>query len=256
MKPGAAIAEICDLAGNTMSQMSNSEPGSHKAVFLSARWHHLINLTYPVEPELLKPYLPAGLELDIWEGQAHVSLVAFDFLSTRILGMPIPGYRNFPEVNLRFYVRWKNKPAVVFIREFVPKRAISLAANLLYNEPYKRIPMQSTVNTTQTVNVRHTFAGQSLEMEALNSPMIPELHTAEHHFKEHDLGFGTGHRKQTLCYRVEHPVWRIFPVNKARIAVDFEKLYGPTWSFLSSRTPRYSLLAEGSDIKVRFPFAI
>ena len=121
------------------------QPGSHKRVFLTAEWKHLINLTYPVDPALLKPYLPDGLELDIWEGQAHVSLVAFDFLSTRILGMALPGYRNFPEVNLRFYVRWNQKPAVVFIREFVPKRAISIAANLALKVDILLVSMASLV---------------------------------------------------------------------------------------------------------------
>ena len=232
------------------------QPGAHKKVFLTAAWKHLINLTYPVEPEILKPYLPAGLELDIWEGQAHVSLVAFDFLSTKVLGLSLPGYRNFPEVNLRFYVRWNNKPAVVFIREFVPKRAIALSANLLYNEPYQRIPMQSRVITDTKITVEHTFANQSLKVEARNEPYIPETHTAEHHFKEHDLGFGVSHRKRTLCYRVEHPVWRIFPINRLEISVDFDKLYGSNWAFLSKVTPRYSILAEGSDITVRFPFNI
>lgn len=233
------------------------DPGSHKPVFLTAEWKHLINLTYAVEPDILKPHLPKGLELDIWEGSAHVSLVAFDFLRTRILGIGLPGYTDFPEVNLRFYVRWKNLPAVVFIREFVPKRAISIAANLLYNEPYKRIPMNSVVKETEDdLTVEHSFGGQSLKLLASCEGYFPSPGSAEHHFKEHDLGFGTDHFGNTLCYRVEHPVWKVFPVQKVHIAVDFERLYGKKWEFLAQSKPRYSLLAEGSEIKVRFPFRV
>ncbi|MBU41968.1 MAG: hypothetical protein CMN76_02020 [Spirochaetaceae bacterium] len=235
------------------------EPGSHKKVFLTAEWKHLINLTYAVDPEILKPHLPAGLELDIWQGSAHVSLVAFDFLKTKVLGLSIPTYRNFPEVNLRFYVRWKNKPAVVFIREFVPKRAISLAANVLYNEPYKRIPMTSSVTADTgagAIRVNHQFGGQSLAVEATAEKYIPEPNTAEHHFKEHDLGFGVDHGGRTLCYRVEHPVWYVFPLKRVHMNVDFSGLYGEKWSFLNQAAPAYSLLAEGSQIKVRFPFSV
>jgi hypothetical protein len=232
------------------------DAGANRRVFLTARWTHLINLTYSVEPEQLKPHLPAGLELDLWEGAAHVSLVAFDFLNTRVLGIPVPFHINFPEVNLRFYVRWQGKPAVVFIREFVPRHAIAWSARLLYNEPYRAVPMKSAVDLSNGLTVRHDFHGQSIVAQASNEPYYPDEDSSDHHFKEHDLGFGIDHRGRTLAYRVEHPVWRIFPLKKVDLSVDFGRLYGTRWSFLENASPAYSLLAEGSDIKVRFPFRL
>ncbi|KPV43387.1 hypothetical protein SE17_44325, partial [Kouleothrix aurantiaca] len=62
--------------------------------FLSARWSNLFLLTYAVPPELLEHRLAPGLTLDTRDGQAFVSLVAFDFLDTRVLGVPWPGFRN------------------------------------------------------------------------------------------------------------------------------------------------------------------
>src|SRR3569623_1835388 len=104
--------------------------------FLSARWSNLCLFTYPVPAAMLEKRLPPGLELDTREGQAFVSLVAFDFLDTRVLGVPWPGYRNFAELNLRFYVRRRRSAAeaaaqapaergVVFVREFVPQRLVA-----------------------------------------------------------------------------------------------------------------------------------
>jgi uncharacterized protein YqjF (DUF2071 family) len=90
-------------------------------VFLSAEWRNLVNLTYGVPPDLLAPHVPPGLELDIFQGMAHVSFVAFDFLDTRVKGIHVPDHVNFPEVNLRFYVNYKGRRGVVFIREYVPK---------------------------------------------------------------------------------------------------------------------------------------
>lgn len=90
--------------------------------FLTARWSNLCLLTYAVPPELLEPRLPRRLSLDMREGRAFVSLVAFDFLETRVLEVPWPGYRVFPEINLRFYARDGEERGVVFIREFVPRR--------------------------------------------------------------------------------------------------------------------------------------
>ena len=73
--------------------------------FLTARWVHLAMLNYEVDPAVLAPWVPAGTELDPWEGRYLASVVGFQFLDTRLLGIPVPFHRDFEEVNLRFYVR-------------------------------------------------------------------------------------------------------------------------------------------------------
>jgi len=45
--------------------------------FLTAQWENLIMANYAVEPQMLQPYLPKGVELDLYEGEAYVSLGAF-----------------------------------------------------------------------------------------------------------------------------------------------------------------------------------
>ena len=53
-------------------------------VFLTARWHDLILITYDIDPEVLLPFLPDGLEPDVVNERAYISLVAFDFLDTKV----------------------------------------------------------------------------------------------------------------------------------------------------------------------------
>jgi hypothetical protein len=97
-----------------------------KSRFLNWKWRNLVMLNYEVDPEILKPYLPAATELDLWEGKALVSMVGFMFKDTRVLGIKWPFHVNFEEVNLRFYVRhfdgkeWKR--GTVFVSEIVPKK--------------------------------------------------------------------------------------------------------------------------------------
>lgn len=75
-------------------------------VFLTAEWQYLAMLNYEVDTSLLLPFVPAGTELDRWEGKVFASLVGFRFLKTKLLGfLPIPMHSNFEEVNMRFYVR-------------------------------------------------------------------------------------------------------------------------------------------------------
>src|SRR5216117_1464383 len=93
---------------------------SDKKRFLTAEWKNLVMLNYSVNASLLEPLVPAGTELDMFEGKTYVSLVGFEFNRTRVLGFAVPFHQNFEEVNLRFYVRRGSKRGVVFIRELVP----------------------------------------------------------------------------------------------------------------------------------------
>ena len=120
------------------------------SVFLKADWKHLLMLNYEIDPTILQPHVPVGTELDLFKGRCLVSMVGFMFLNTRLKGVPIPFHRNFEEVNLRFYVKrvegsgdeQEVKRGVVFIKEIVPKPALSLVARVFYNENYVTHPME------------------------------------------------------------------------------------------------------------------
>lgn len=233
-----------------------------RKVFLTAEWRHLVNLTYRVPADRLAPYLPDGLEPDLWEGHAHLSLVAFDFLHTRVKGLKIPFHVNFPEINLRFYVRRGKQNGVMFIREFVPKAAIAWTANLFYNEPYSRIPMRSRVEELPNGGLQVWHGAkrggkeQTIQVEAGAHLGIPPADSPDHFFKEHDLGFGVRRNGKVLCYQVEHEAWAIREVEHVALDWDFGAVYGEKWAFLNDLEPRYKLLALGSPVKVYHPFPL
>ncbi|HEV3238289.1 MAG TPA: DUF2071 domain-containing protein [Gemmataceae bacterium] len=223
--------------------------------FLTAQWSNLFLATYAVPKELLTPRLPPGLELDLRDGQAFVSLVAFDFIDTRVLGIPWPGYRNFPELNLRFYVRHGNDRGVVFIREYVGKRLVAWIARGLYNEPYRVAPMTSVVtedSETNTVEHRLTVAGRTniLRVTGSKPSYCPEPASVEHFFKEHHWGFNMDRGGRTVRYRVDHPKWEIFPIKGFHIDLDWETVYGPEWKEMQDSKPMSTILAQGSQVAV------
>ncbi len=239
-----------------------------KRPFLTAEWRHLILLTYSVEKEVLLPYLPEGLELDVYKGRYFASFVAFDFLNTKVKGFPIPFHRHFPEVNLRFYVRRKLEDGtyergVVFVKELVPKRMVALIAKKVYNEPYEYTPMWSEVYSDEESEENNRFIIEhGMEYGGLehhwrfiptDEPFLPDENSTEHFFKEHEWGYGVDKRGRLLRYRVEHPVWKVYPLTERfELKVDFGILYGEQWSFLNHLIPYNILVAEGSAIKV-FP---
>jgi Uncharacterized conserved protein (COG2071) len=124
-----------------------------RRVFLSAEWRDLVMLNYEVEPGLLSRYVPPGTVLDSFQGRTYLSLVGFRFCHTKLLGcFPVPFHSNFDEVNLRFYVRRKercdeDRRGVVFIAEVVPMRAIAATARIVYGENYKHFPMRHRIET-------------------------------------------------------------------------------------------------------------
>jgi uncharacterized protein YqjF (DUF2071 family) len=109
--------------------------------FLTAKWQDLVMANYEIEPSLLAEFVPRETKLDSHEGKYYVSLVAFKFLNTKVLRLPVPFHTNFEEINLRFYVRRETKNeirrGVVFIKEIVPRRAIAIVARTFYGEPYE-----------------------------------------------------------------------------------------------------------------------
>ena len=224
--------------------------------FLTASWTNLFLATYPVPPALLRHRLPPGLELDTRGGQAFVSLVAFDFLNTRVVGIPWPGYRDFAELNLRFYVRTiTGERGVVFIREFVPQRLTAWLARLIYNEPYVAAPLESNVRDEPDRVVterRLLFGGRTHTIAATGRKPghVPPEESDEHFFKEHQWGFGVTRGGKPLRYEVCHPAWKVFPVESYHLDLDWGMVYGSEWAFLGSATPCSTVLAGGSAIAV------
>lgn len=227
--------------------------------FLKAEWRKLAIGNYAIDKNILSEFVPAGTELDLWESKCFVSLVGFMFKNTRLLGVKVPFHINFEEVNLRFYVkRFENgnwKRGVVFIKEIVPKPALTLVANTVYNEHYETMPMAHRWEETDESrfveynwkkgNREHSFLIEAeLDSVEIKSGSKTEFIT------EHYWGYAKVNEKTTNQYEVTHPRWEIYPVKNYFIDVDFGKVYGRKFEFLNSLKPDSVMLAEGSEITV------
>lgn len=82
---------------------------------MTQSWHDLAFAHWPVDQQQLRDALPAGLEIDIFEGQAWMGLVAFHMTNVAPRGVPaLPWVSAFPELNVRTYVTVDGKPGVYF----------------------------------------------------------------------------------------------------------------------------------------------
>ena len=219
--------------------------------------------TYEVDASLLQPLVPRGTELDTWSGAAYASIVAFRFLDTRLLGIPIPFHRDFAEVNLRCYVRRtllsEVRRGVVFIREIVPRRAVATLARWIYNEPYRALPMRSAVETAPHLSVRYAWrlAGQwhTIAAQASRPLALPPDGSREQFIAEHYWGYTRQRDGSTIEYRVEHPPWAVAPAVSFHIEADLAAVYGPAMGGLLVK-PVSVFLAAGSPVTVSRPVSL
>lgn len=227
-------------------------------IFLRAEWRNLAVVTYSIDPAVLQTHLPQGLRLDLWEGKALVSLVGFQFLRTRVLGIRVPFWGNFPEVNLRFYVTrctpsGEERRGVVFIKEIVPYRIVAAIARGLYNENYHDMPMsQSVVTGSAEYRWQSGERENRLAVTAGGLPRLPEDESLDTFIVEHHWGYSRSRQDATIEYEVGRMPWRTYPIGSYEVDVDVAGLYGSEFAGALSRPPLSVVLAEGSKVTVSF----
>lgn len=232
-----------------------------KSVFLKAEWRKLLMINYEVPVDAILPYLPPHTKPDLYQGKCLVSVVGFMFLNTRVKGMKILYHVNFEEVNLRFYNTYQTpqgemRRGTTFIKEIVPRPAITFIANTLYKEKYVTLPMGHTIKEhhdeleveyrwryNQKINHIRCRAEKKLNPMAQNS--------LEEFITEHYWGYTKLSLTETSEYAVEHPRWETYNVKAFDAIIDFEGLYGASFAALKDQKPHSVLLAEGSEIVVR-----
>ncbi len=231
--------------------------------FLTAQWRHLLMINYAVDPALLRPRVPRGVELDSWLGITYLSLVGFLFQDVKVMGLSVPFHRDFEEVNLRFYVRRRGpegwRRGVVFIKEIVPRALIATVARVCYNEPYQAMPMRHQIDLENGALRRGGLVGfYWFEHKRLNlmsarlggSPSLPEAGSVEEFITEHYWGYTAQRNGGCKQYQVEHPRWPVWPAGDPVVDCDTALIYGPEFEQPLSEAPLSVFVAEGSAVSV------
>jgi hypothetical protein len=218
-------------------------------------------LNYELPPEVLAPYVPAGTELDSWQGRTFASLVGFLFLDTRVRGVAVPWHRDFEEVNLRFYVRRREgdevRRGVVFVKEIVPRPAIAAVARLVYGERYVALPMRHATVGDPLRGGMHVAYGwrwrgrwNGIGAVVSGQPAPAVEGSQEDFITEHYWGYSALRSGGSLEYRVEHPRWRVWPIERPVLDCDVAGLYGESFAAHFTGPPASAFLSEGSEVAV------
>jgi uncharacterized protein YqjF (DUF2071 family) len=231
--------------------------------FLTADWRYIAMLNYEVDPGVLRPLLPRGTSLDERDGRHFVSMVAFLFLDTRVLGLPALWHQNFEEVNLRFYVRRKmgaeSRAGVVFIREMVPFPLVAEVARLTYNEPYRTVHMEHTVVQTdgELQSIEYRFGALRercrITLHVDGPARNMEAGSDEEFLSERGWGYTRQRNAGTIEYRVDHARWNVWPNVRCEVDGPLAEFYDEPFATIISGAPASVFVADGSAVAVHMP---
>ena len=100
-------------------------------------WLDLAFLHWRVPVEAMRGRIPAGLELDVFDGSAWLGVVPFRMSGVAPRGLfAVPGVSEFPELNVRTYVTAGGKPGVWFFSLDADQRVAVEVARRWYHLPY------------------------------------------------------------------------------------------------------------------------
>ena len=100
-------------------------------------WDNLLTCHWPVDVAVLRPKVPAELEIDTYDGQAWIALIPMFMGTIRLRDLGgIPTESHFPELNFRTYVRYGGRSGVYFFHVYASALLVDLGARMFFHTPY------------------------------------------------------------------------------------------------------------------------
>jgi uncharacterized protein YqjF (DUF2071 family) len=214
--------------------------------FLLADWVNVVMIHFEVDRDELQRITP--FELDLFQGKAFVSLVAFTMRRMRPrLGGSLTAWlfrpiATHPFLNVRTYVRHRDESGIFFLAEWVPN-ALSLVlgprsfglpyrlAKMDYRQqfPGENAPALSLSKGRCRGEVIDRRTRRAFRYQGVSSPEIcrpcPDG-SLDAWLMERYVAF-THHRGRSRYFRVWHPLWHKTPVELEVVDRDLLTAYWP-----------------------------
>lgn len=181
------------------------------------RWEKLAFLHWPFPAEEIQRRLPAGLEVDVFDGQAWIGVVPFLMNRVRLRGLfPVPGTARFPELNVRTYVTDGEKPGVWFFSLDAANRLAVRGARTLFHLPYFDARMRIAEERGVKYESERTHRGEPVarfraHYRAMGSALRAPAGTLESWLTERYCLYAGDRSGQAWRGEVDHSPWLLAP---------------------------------------------
>jgi uncharacterized protein len=246
------------------------------------RWHDLLFIHWRMPPSMLRPIVPAGLDIDTWDGDAWLGVVAFDMTGVRPWWSPaMPGVSAFHETNLRTYVHRAGRgPGVYFISLEAANSLAVRVARWRWNLPYYRARMtiarreERVHYASERLWPQPRGARTDLEVE-LGEPLgeipvgqafLPARHssqtgmsaphghavprTLEFFLAERYLLYTASRRGQILCGQVHHTPYPLRAARLLRCEETLSQAAGICFSTDEPHPPCHAMFSSGVEVEI------
>lgn len=179
---------------------------------MTQTWRDVTFAHWSVEPDDVRRILPEGLEPDLFDGRAWVSLVGFEMDDLRLRGLPpIPTTDRFEEFNVRTYVRGPEGPGVWFCSLDVSHWLPTLVARIGFALPYdKGLVGFSSTASSATWSVERTWPTRATGQLAVTVDEASSIEDPLSVFLTARWRLYSATRSGRLVTApVEHPPWQL-----------------------------------------------
>jgi uncharacterized protein YqjF (DUF2071 family) len=221
------LVEVALLRQHLRDALTRPEPLLEERMpwLVFQSWQHLLFLHWRVPVEVLRPLVPDAMSLELFEGQAWVTMIPMVMVDVRVRGLPARTALTWPEVNFRTYVRVGEHTGITFL-------SIDASSRLgAWSGRRWGLPL---VDARMSFGQRDGWCSLSADRPAGHGlgparfagrwrPVGPVREaiegTLEHFHAENELMFMQGPRGTVWRGRIWHPPWPLQDV-EADIAVN------------------------------------
>src|SRR4029450_3161298 len=150
------------------------------------RWRELLFIHWPIAVASLRALVPPELEIDLYDGQAYVSLIPFVVAESRPRGMPGVLASRFLETNLRTYVKAADGEVGIYFFPLDASSTLAVSfARLLYGLPYFPAVMSMRTENRRTEYAARRRGARDAQIEVgwlLGDPIANAQDGTRDHF--------------------------------------------------------------------------
>lgn len=233
VKPPLPLAPAADHGFASESEAARRRflTTGKRPLFL-ADWMDALFIHYEIDPQKLRDAIP--YELDLFEGKAHVSLVAFTMRNLRpafggfLTALPFVPFSETRFLNVRAYVRHPRGAGIYFMTEFISSRLSAPLGPLAYGLPYhfatldydcdpERCRFEGRVSRRQGGLRKLSFTAHFKSQGSPNAAAPDELTR----FLTEKYNAYTSHRGTLRQFSVWHEPW---PLTRANLSIADDSL--------------------------------
>lgn len=195
---------------------------------LRQNWHDLLFAHWPIAASKIRHLIPRPLEIQEFDGTSWVAAVPFRMSGVMHRPLPdLPSISAFPELNLRLYVTYENKPGVWFVSLDAANSLAVWGARTFYHLPYFRADMELS-ERANGIQFRSRRRKPNVEFQAhyrpTSTPYRSTPGTLEHFLTERYCLYAQSRRGNLYRCEIQHVPW---PLQRAEATILQNELGNP-----------------------------